>query len=81
MKKDLGLVPLLLVAAVVVVALGGGGQIAKLAPDTASANPCFPPDCDPNEVYICSDGVDNDGDGLYDMGDPGCEWWGDNDEW
>ncbi len=29
----------------------------------------------------CDDGVDNDGDGFYDMGDPGCSGPTDNDEW
>ena len=31
-------------------------------------------------VYLCSDGQDNDGDGLVDMDDPGCENANDNDE-
>jgi len=29
----------------------------------------------------CSDGLDNDGDGLTDMDDPGCEYPGDPNEW
>ena len=36
---------------------------------------------EPEPEYQCSDGVDNDGDGLVDMGDPGCENAEDNDEY
>ena len=31
-------------------------------------------------TYQCNDGVDNDGDGLVDLADPGCQDIDDNDE-
>jgi streptogramin lyase len=38
--------------------------------------------CDPNplEPEHCSDGIDNDGDGLVDEADPGCSWHSDSSE-
>jgi len=34
----------------------------------------------PPVTYLCNDGIDNDGDGLVDLQDPGCESAEDNDE-
>ncbi|MEN9582847.1 MAG: hypothetical protein RL641_801, partial [Candidatus Parcubacteria bacterium] len=35
----------------------------------------------PNPVYACNDGIDNDGDGLVDQADPGCTSATDNNEY
>ena len=41
----------------------------------------YPPDLSlPVITYSCSDGEDNDGDGLVDLEDPGCESPNDDDE-
>jgi len=42
---------------------------------------CADRDQPPEPLPACSDGVDNDGDGLIDMDDPGCENESDDDEW
>jgi hypothetical protein len=41
---------------------------------------CTPPPPPPPPAPKCSDGIDNDGDGLADAADPGCQNPGDNDE-
>jgi hypothetical protein len=35
---------------------------------------------EPEPTTACSDGIDNDGDGLVDLADPGCNNSSDNDE-
>lgn len=40
----------------------------------------YPPAPQPQPVYACSDGSDNDGDGRIDLNDPGCSSSFDNDE-
>lgn len=48
-----------------------------LADGLPGSDPPPPPPADP----ACDDGVDNDGDGLIDLADPGCEFAEDNDEY
>lgn len=45
---------------------------------SCSDDPLPPP---PQPVYECNDGIDNDGDGLIDLSDPGCNSATDNDEY
>jgi len=53
----------------------GGAYTHTIIDDTPPPPPPPPP------VYQCGDGEDNDGDGLVDMNDPGCENADDDDEY
>lgn len=51
--------------------------------DAAVEEPIVEPEpvVDPEPATACNDGIDNDGDGLVDMSDPGCSDLSDNDEY
>ena len=49
---------------------GNGPDAGKQAPDAQAPGPCVP--AAESTVQACSDGMDNDCDGLYDCADPDC---------
>ena len=69
MKRLLLLLPVILVAC--------GSQLVEF-PEGSGAAPTAPPvdepcDCPPAPVELCTNGVDDDGDGLVDCADPDCD--------
>jgi hypothetical protein len=65
MKRLLLLLPVILVAC--------GSQLVEFPEDTAAPPAEEPCDCPPAPVEQCTNGVDDDGDGLVDCADPDCD--------
>jgi beta-glucanase (GH16 family) len=62
---------------------GGGGNPVKLTSRESTRDPKLvvtTADSPPPPPAACADGLDNDGDGLVDLADPGCSGWSDDDE-
>jgi hypothetical protein len=56
------------------------GQVLNQAVQVSCAYGCADGQCAGEPLPQCSDGMDNDGDGLIDLDDPGCSHARDNDE-